>query len=170
MIVILDLVQDALRIEVEGKPVPWSAPDVGISPRNHRRYARKNPALTNWQKDVSRAAKEVCGAREPWSRLVGLRLVFRLPCTDESLEGQIVCPDFRWAEARGRLSKTGMLPDMTNLAKAVEDALNGIVYEDDTQVRFSSGICIWSKTPGVEIDVSLVKEVPRIKIERPTSK
>ena len=47
-------------------------------------------------------------------------------------------------------------PDLTNLVKAVEDCLQGIVYQDDFQVRMHQVEMVYDDTPGISI---LVQEI-----------
>ena len=47
-------------------------------------------------------------------------------------------------------------PDLTNLVKAVEDCLQGIVYQDDFQVRMHQVEMVYDETPGISI---LVQEI-----------
>jgi Holliday junction resolvase RusA-like endonuclease len=45
-------------------------------------------------------------------------------------------------------------PDIDNLAKAVKDALNGIIYTDDCQVNDTRQSKQYSGTPGILISIS----------------
>lgn len=51
-------------------------------------------------------------------------------------------------------------PDIDNLAKAVKDALRGIVYRDDSQVVDLHVRKVYGTSPGVEIRVDHVLEAP----------
>ena len=42
-------------------------------------------------------------------------------------------------------------PDLSNLVKSVEDALNGIVYVDDAQIVELSVIKVYDSAPGIEV-------------------
>jgi Holliday junction resolvase RusA-like endonuclease len=42
-------------------------------------------------------------------------------------------------------------PDASNLVKTVEDALNGIIYEDDAQVWHITAKKVWSNTGKTEV-------------------
>jgi Holliday junction resolvase RusA-like endonuclease len=45
-------------------------------------------------------------------------------------------------------------PDIDNLAKAVMDALNGIVWKDDSQICELSAVKIYDVTPGIQLEVT----------------
>ena len=52
-------------------------------------------------------------------------------------------------------------PDLDNVAKAIKDALTGIVWVDDAQVALLSGckwICGDEETPGVQLWISQLQE------------
>ncbi len=44
-------------------------------------------------------------------------------------------------------------PDLDNLVKAVKDALNGVLWRDDSQVIELEAKKIYGNPPGVEIEV-----------------
>src|SRR4051812_6101429 len=104
---------------VTGTPIPWSTPDIGVS--KGRRYARKNPALTEWQGIVNKAAREAYGPYESSTGPIYLELQFVLETDDEALYDCLVMPVMQWAENQARFKKLGGLPDRTNLIKGVED-------------------------------------------------
>ena len=145
---------------VAGKPVPWSAPDVGVA-RNGRRYARKNPRLTAWQAELKRQARDFYGPLEPHRCPIYLALTFLLPTEDPKLHGKMVVAKFKDVESQDRVKKVGrQLADRTNLIKAVEDGIQGVLFLDDTQVRVGYDICLWSwpDQSGVDIVVGLIDE------------
>ena len=45
-------------------------------------------------------------------------------------------------------------PDLDNLIKGVKDAMNGIVYKDDSQVYKINAIKIYSEEPRIEYQIS----------------
>lgn len=115
---------------VAGHPVPW---------RHHEgygKYARKPRALKAWQETVATMALYAMGAagnRTPYAGPVRLSAEFTV---------------------RGR----GKVGDLTNLQKACEDALQGIVIVDDTQVVGWSSTRRIGADEGVTIAVETVEE------------
>jgi Holliday junction resolvase RusA-like endonuclease len=114
-----------------------------------------------WQAEVAKMAKVVHGPREPWLGPIFLTVNFYLKNNAEELQDTLVVPSFKWHEATGKWQHGRSVADMTNLVKAVEDACNGIIYLDDTQVRFSRAACYWRKNPGVAITITSLVPLPR---------
>ena len=50
-------------------------------------------------------------------------------------------------------------PDASNIVKAVEDALNGIVWNDDSQISLLTANKVYSTDPRVEVMVSPIVEL-----------
>lgn len=48
-------------------------------------------------------------------------------------------------------------PDMSNIVKGIEDAMNGIVWHDDSQVVITRTMKIYDETPRVEVEVREVE-------------
>lgn len=96
--------------EIPGRAVPWKAPKVNrygrvISTREYSRYLA-------WQQEVHlRSTTHRCGRRRwPYGGPVALAIRFYLRHDNRTN------------------------PDTSNLVKAFEDALQGTIYENDTQV------------------------------------
>lgn len=92
--------------------------------------------VKDWQETVAWYARIAMGGREPLSGPVGMRIVFIL--------------------------KNHKRVDLDNLCKAINDSLNGIVFQDDNQV-FSLHLMkrVSSKnTPGVAIVIVEGMELP----------
>lgn len=68
-----------------------------------------------------------------------------------------------WTKAKKEKALNGDLkhttrPDLSNIVKAVEDAMNGIVYKDDSQI--SEIVCVkrYSMSPRVDLTVEVINE------------
>lgn len=59
----------------------------------------------------------------------------------------------RRAEANARLTWHTSKPDADNIAKAAGDALNGIIFRDDSQVAFAKVMKHYGETPRLEVCV-----------------
>ncbi len=68
----------------------------------------------------------------------------------------------RWNRKLNRWQKTcSNPPDLTNLEKAAEDALEGVVFVNDVQVRIKRGASVSAASvPGVVISVHTIDMSP----------
>lgn len=113
----------ALTFSVPGDPVPQPRPRVSTRGGFARAYVPKTHAVHDYRQAVAAAAR-AAGAGvhgEP------VRVVI----------------DLVWQRPKSHLRKSGVKPDapsiprpdVDNAAKAVLDALNGVAWEDDSQVE-----------------------------------
>lgn len=114
----------ALYFTVEGDAVGKGRPRVSTIAGRPRLYT---PAKTvAWERIVADAAKAAMGSQEPSEHpmAVGIKIDVQIPQS--------------WSKARRSAAEQNQVhpgkPDLDNVAKAVLDALNGIVYVDDKQV------------------------------------
>lgn len=113
-----------VRVRVEGRPVPWKV--ARMMPNGG---SIKDPKLIAWQEQIHREARWSLGSFTPYGHPVRLEMSFT------------VKPPVGKAKP----------PDATNLGKAAEDALEGAIIINDTQV---SKVCSERKfgtREGVEI-------------------
>ena len=87
--------------------------------------------------------------------------------------------DFTYLRPKGHFKKHGDLstagkkkpyptvkPDLTKLVRAVEDALTGLIWRDDTQVVYQSNSKTYGSPQGVTVLIEEIKEVPVNNIEK----
>lgn len=152
-------------------PVPWSVPHFGsgvsksgkvfrFSRRGKKsRLAEGALSLEDWQKYV-RGAAEDCMRRAktevtPWPAVM-LEIEFYLPTAPGHRAGEIViAPVDR--NKKGGWKKSTNLADLTNLVKAVEDAIEGVVYCNDVQVRSALYVTLYGPVPGARVTVRLIE-------------
>jgi Holliday junction resolvase RusA-like endonuclease len=123
---------------VEGKAVSWKAPPIirersATGHKGKRRVAhwdRDYKRFTGWIAEVKLQA-EPCtiGRRGVYGGPVKLRVVFYVHCQREQWE-----------------------PDTTNLVKAFEDALQGVVYANDRQVKETHARKITDKSEAERVE------------------
>lgn len=89
------------------RAIPWKAATV-----TRRGGAFKAPSLVAWQDAVALHARLAMAGRSPYDGPVRLEMEFFLT----------------------RPRRGGVVPDWTNLSKSTEDAIQGIVIENDRQV------------------------------------
>jgi len=97
---------NSYTVAVPGVPKPWSV--------NIRRSAP--PAFLVYQGEIQGAIRAKLGAIVPLTGPLELTITFVLPLT-------------RTAKRMGYVT-----PDLTNLVKAAEDACQGILFENDSQI------------------------------------
>ena len=107
-----------------------------------------------WQDAIKWAAMQAFSKQIPWEGPLLLLLVFTRPRPKGHYgtgrnEGVLK----EWAEV---LRPTGK-PDVLKLGRAVEDAMNGIVYLDDSQIVEEHLSKVYGKKPGVDVRVIKLK-------------
>ena len=88
------------------------------------------PAKTKaFEEKVRLLALQARGCRRPFVGPVGLQLAFEAPRGGGQAATRVqvlqLDPAYGWVTGR---------PDVSNCLKAIEDALNGVMYKDDSQV------------------------------------
>ena len=107
--------------------VVWADPVAKGRPRFGRGRTHTPKKTRDYEARVAEIARREMGARPPFSDAVRLAVTacFQPPQSWPSWK--------RMAALSGAVGHTGR-PDLDNIAKAVSDALDGIVYDDDGQV------------------------------------
>lgn len=151
-------------------PVPWTVPHFGSgTSKSGKRFhfqsrTRKSrpenfsPDLERWQELIRNEARNDRNARG--NSVVSCPVMIMIEFTERTPPGkkhdELWFPGVK-KNAKGKWVKSGNHePDLTNLVKAVEDALQGVVYHNDFQVRQHDATMIYGETPGINI---LVQEI-----------
>lgn len=133
-----------ITFEVDGDPV-------GKQRARHRRVGNFIQTYTpektrSYEKQIKDAAKQAMGITEPLETPISLYLYIRAPIpkstTKKALQGIL-----------DGLIKPIKKPDASNVLKSVEDAMNGVVYKDDSQIVNLHVTKVYDKNPGVSICV-----------------
>lgn len=131
-----------IRITVKGEAVPQGRP------RFVRATGRSfDPPKSRAYKAKVKAKARLNAPSAPLERAVELSLmIYRVPPKSASKRR-------REAMLAGEIRPTTK-PDVSNILKGVEDALNGIVYKDDSQIVQYGTVGKWyAEEPRVEITV-----------------
>ncbi len=99
------------KVVVEGRPVPWKAPTT-----TRTGHSFKDKRMVAWQEQVREAARAAMGDRVPYSHPVLLKCLFAFEPHNRS-----------------------QTPDLSNLVKCCEDALQKIVITNDRNVAKNEG-------------------------------
>jgi Holliday junction resolvase RusA-like endonuclease len=122
--------------------------------KQRARYAKRGNFVQTYTPDKTRnyeslikeAAIEAMGSSEPLETPVTLYLYIRAPIP-KSL------PKKRIEACLNGLEKPIKKPDASNVLKSVEDAMNGVVYKDDSQIVNIHVAKVYSSVSGVDICV-----------------
>jgi Holliday junction resolvase RusA-like endonuclease len=146
-------------------PVPWSVPEICVTKAGRRfsRRAKKSnlvlgkASLEDWQLHVKQAAQDaMAGISKPRGPL-RIDMVFHATPPLESARGTAWVVPLKWNEESQEYTKTQPRgkpePDLVNLIKGTEDALQGVVFEDDVQTRSITAEMVYGVAPGVYVTV-----------------
>lgn len=120
------------------------------------RFARQTgraytPVKTRkYEADVEVAARSVMAGRSPFECAVFMKVVAYLRIPESASKA-------RKAAMLSGAERPTKKPDGTNIFKAVEDALNGVVFFDDSQVVGQSIQKFWSEDPRIEVWVGPIR-------------
>jgi Holliday junction resolvase RusA-like endonuclease len=132
---------NAIRFEIPGIPVAKGRARVTTIGGHARAYT---PAKTvAYESTVALFARQAMGAAEPIAGPLALSIVATWPIPPS-------WPKKRREAATFKASK----PDADNVAKAIGDACNGIVWVDDSQVVDLRCVKRYGAVPGVVVEVS----------------
>jgi Holliday junction resolvase RusA-like endonuclease len=120
--------------------------------KQRARYAKRGNFIQTYTPDKTRnyeslikeAAIEAMGSSEPLETPVTLYLYIRAPIP-KSL------PKKRIEACLNGLEKPIKKPDASNVLKSVEDAMNGVVYKDDSQIVNIHVSKVYSSVSGVDV-------------------
>ena len=99
---------------------------------------------------ISQAARTAMGETPPMEGPISASMYFRLPIPKST-------PKKRVASLLGGLVRPTKKPDLDNMNKAILDAMNGIVYKDDSQVVTIHSKKVYSTHTGV--DICIMEEI-----------
>lgn len=128
-----------VNFTIEGEPVPKGRPRFT---RQGRTYTPKK--TKDYESIVADAAKRAMGASEPLETAVKayIHVTYTVPAS---------YPKKRTAACLDGEEKHTKKPDLTNLVKAIEDGMNGVVYRDDSQITYLSATKVYGTQNMVQV-------------------
>ncbi len=118
-----------------------------------------NPKQKDWQASVGLFAKNKFGEEVPWDGpLIATMEFIRLRPKGHYGTGRNDGVLKDWAISKRPTGK----PDVLKLGRAVEDAMNGVIYIDDSQIVEEHLSKVYGDTPGV--DITITKIVDKISL------
>ena len=109
-----------------GVPQPGGSKQI-VGGRNGRaRVIEDNTDVYAWRQNIAQVARVLMAHRAPFEGPLRLSVIFYMPRPKSHIGKRGVFP--------GAPKYPSVRPDTTKLLRALEDALNGIVWKDDAQV------------------------------------
>ena len=127
--------------------IVWADPVAKGRPRFGRGRTYTPKKTRDYEEKVAEIARREMGASPPFADAVRLDVTACFPPPQSWPSWK------RMAALSGAVGHTGR-PDLDNIAKAVSDALNGIVYQDDGQVIEMRFCKKYAHRPAVEVKVT----------------
>ena len=129
---------------IEGKPEPKGRPRF----RRVKNFVQTyTPAKTkNYEDKVRDVAKQAMGSLEPLETPIGIQMSIKLPVPKSYSKK-------RTSDCLNKFEMPTKKPDWDNVAKAITDAFNGVVYVDDSQIVAASIHKMYALEPCVEVYV-----------------
>jgi len=129
-----------IKFTVPVPPVAKARPRVTVRGGFARAYTPKKTA------QFEQIVADCCPMHPPINTPCHLSITFHLPIPKS------------WSKAKQKAAQDGELapvtrPDIDNYIKSVMDALNGVAYEDDSQVVTLTAAKLYSVDPRVEIQI-----------------
>lgn len=142
---------DSIVIRITGHPVPQGRPRAVAFAGHARLY--KPAKSRRWEEDARQEARLVMGPRTPFKGCLLLDLK------------SFIVPPTGWAAWKIEAAIAGLIrptskPDVSNLLKAAEDALNGVVWIDDAQIVNAGASKHYAEQPEVQIVVTSIDAMP----------
>ena len=138
-----------VRVELPGPPRGKGRPRFRIvTPRFKPQFVQvyTPPETVEYERALAWKAKAAMRGREPFEGPLAVRMFAMMP----------IAPS--WPQREKDAAVAGIKipqgkPDIDNIAKAGLDALNGIVWRDDTQIARALIVKEYGESPGVIIEV-----------------
>ncbi|RQZ31551.1 RusA family crossover junction endodeoxyribonuclease [Burkholderia sp. Bp9017] len=138
------LAMRSVEFTVPGTPVAKGRPRFSRQGGHVRTHTPEKTA--RYENLVKMAASVAMRSTEPYAGPIRLVVHIGMPIPTS------------WSQKRQRAAAAGEIgptkkPDWSNVAKAIEDGLNGIAYIDDAQIVDACVLKRYTRTPGVRVEV-----------------
>jgi len=131
-----------ISFEIEGDPIPWARPGIIRTRKTNIVYdrQRREKEMTQWRiKGRYRDA--------PLTVPLRIKFIFRMPIPKST------SAPMRREMINGVLHHSKR-PDIDNLSKYMLDAMNGLIYNDDSQVHALVCEKVYSECPGTYVEIT----------------
>ncbi len=151
---------------------PWSPPQVFMkTTRDGRRFksAAKNKNLEAWQGYVRLHARDARPDGETWTGPVFVRLEFFKKAPKDARVNSLWFNGVKWDETKRQFVKAGKpVPDLDNLFKGTQDALEGEIFGNDVQSCIINASRRYGEKDGVRVTVYAIEPSDEAGVETAT--
>ena len=135
---------EVCRFVVPGPPVAKARPRVSLRGGVARTYTPRR--TTRYEAEVAVAAIDAMDGRQPLDEPLAVEITARFPVPES------------WSRSRRERALSGEThyvsrPDIDNVAKAILDGANGIVWADDAWIVQLTTLKAYARAPEVEVRV-----------------
>lgn len=141
----------ALVFSLNGEPRGKGRPRATV--RGGYASVYTDPKTRKYEASVRAAAASVMAGRDPFEGPLSVSLRFRMPIPKSATKRA------RAAMATGEIAHTSR-PDLDNCQKAILDAMNGVVFCDDSQIVRSFTTKLYAELPGVDVRIEAFAPQP----------
>jgi Holliday junction resolvase RusA-like endonuclease len=134
-----------VAFSMSGVPRPQGRPRTRVI---RQKYAviYKDPVDADYEKAIAGIAREAMGNRPPLKGPLSVTWRFRMPIPKSGTKRA------RAAMIAGETAHVSR-PDCSNMLKACEDAMNGVVFLDDAQIVRGFFTKVYAERPGIDVRV-----------------
>lgn len=142
--------------------VPWTPPQVFMkTTKDGRRFksAAKDKRLEAWQDYVRLHAKESMTGKQVWTGPTFMRLEFFKKAPKGVRHNSLWFNGVKWDGVKAKFTKAGTpVPDLDNLFKGTQDALEGELFGNDVQTCILNASRRYGPKDGVRVTVWTIEE------------
>jgi Holliday junction resolvase RusA-like endonuclease len=111
-----------ISITIPGLPIAQPRPQISTRGGFARAFVKADHPIHAYRSAIKLTASQAMQGQQPFEGPVRLAITLLFPR-----------PKSHTKKERSRLAHT-QRPDLTNIAKGIEDALNGVIWLDDSQI------------------------------------
>lgn len=134
----------SLYFVVDGPPTPKGRPRFSRVGNFTKTYTPKK--TKNYEDKVRQSAQQAMNGHEPLETPIAIQMTIKLPVPKSYSKK-------RTSDCLNKFEMPIKRPDWDNVAKAITDAINGVVYVDDCQIVSASVHKMYGLEPCVEVYV-----------------
>lgn len=139
----------SLHFHVPGVPVAKGRPRTVVRGKFASHYTPK--PTVQYENLVKAQAAQAMQGRPPMEGPCALTIIACFPWPKSTTKKRRAAVDGAWKDTK---------PDVDNVLKAVKDAMNGVVYRDDSQIATVTASKVLHDVPGLRVIVQSLEGQP----------